>query len=101
MKRKLDNTYGDTYVFLYSRKIDQYYITCICSYLVCVSWTIGIYSFLQNDNVLVSGLMLPAIAFFFVNVFIIYMRNNYHFLEDTAGINKSFLAHNKRVDLLK
>ena len=69
--------------------------------MVCIFWTLGAYPYIDNDNVLVTGFMVPAIAFFFLNVFIIYMKNGYFFVEDTYGINRNFKAHNKRVDLLK
>lgn len=69
--------------------------------MVCIFWALSAYPYLDNNNVLVSGFMLPAIAFFFLNVFIIYMKNGYYFVEDTDGIIRNTKAHNKRVDLLK
>ena len=45
--------------------------------------------------------MTPAIGFFFFNIIEIYIRNSYFFLVDTDGINRSIVAHNKRVDDIK
>ena len=92
---------SETYVYLCSRKIDSYYIFCIICYILCIFWTLGAYPFFDHKNVLVTGFVLPAILFCFFNVFIVYVRNNFYFIEDTYGLNRSITAHNKRVDILK
>ena len=100
-KRKIDATVSETYVYLCSRKVDSYYIFCIICYILCIFWTLGAYPFFDQKNVLVTGFCLPAILFCFFNVFIIYVNNNFYFIEDTDGINRRIVAHNKRVDALK
>ena len=39
--------------------------------------------------------------FFFFNIVIVYINNNFYFVEDVDGINRNIKAHNKRVDILK
>jgi len=44
--------------------------------------------------VIINGLLLPAIFYFYFRVVVIYIRNNYFFIEDTDGINRNIVAHN-------
>ena len=96
-KRKIDNTVSDTYMFLLTRKVDQYSIFSITCYMAAVFWSIGIYSFSENENYLVTGFFLPAILYFFFNVIIVYIKNDYSFLESVEILNSNIRAHNKRV----
>lgn len=100
-KRRIDNTVSTTYVFLCSRRVDMYYILCMICYILCIFWTLGAYPFFNHKNVIVTGFCLPAILFCFFNIVIVYVKNGYFFIEDTDGINRNILAHNKRVDVLK
>ena len=100
-KRKLDNTVSNTYMYFCSKKVDQYLIFSLVVYCIAIFWSLGLYPLMDSKNVLVSGFMVPAIIFFFLNVVIVYIKNGYFFVEDIPGINRNNLAHNKRVDSLK
>ena len=100
-KRKIDNTVSTVFIYLCSKKVDQYYIFCIINYVLCIFWTLGLYPFFDNKNVIITGFILPLILFFFFNIFIVYFKNNFYFVEDLDGINRNIDAHNKRVDILK
>jgi len=100
-KRRVDQTVSPIYIYLFSRKIDTYFVLCIICYILCIFWTLGIYEAYPYDIVLLSGLMVPVIAFFTLNIIQIYIRNNYYFVEDVSGMNRKIEAHNKRVDALK
>jgi len=43
-KRKIDMTVSTLYVYLCSRAIDQYNVTCILMYIIAVFWTLAYYS---------------------------------------------------------
>lgn len=100
-KRKIDRTAAQTYVYLCAYRVDVYYIFSLICYMCTCFWTLGIYAFADNKNILINGFLLPLIMFFFFNIVIIYMLNNYYFVEDINGINRSIVAHNKRVDALR
>ena len=100
-KRKMDNTISTVHLYLCSPKMEVYYIFSLICYLICVLWTLVAYPFFDHKNVLVTGFVLPAILFCFFNIFIVYERNNYHFIEDVDGLNDAIKTHNKRVDTLK
>ena len=97
-KRKIDSTVSPTYVYLCSKKIDSYYIFCIICYILSIFWTLGAYPFFDHKNVLVMGFIIPAILFCFFNIFIVYVKNDYYFIENVKAINHHIVAHNKRVD---
>ena len=100
-KRRIDQTISQTFVYLCSRKVDQFYVLSIINYVLSILWTFGIYQAYPYDIVLLTGFMLPAIGFCFFNIIQIYIRNNYFFIEDVPGMNRNIDAHNKRVDALK
>ena len=100
-RRKLDSTVSPIYVFLCSKKIDMYYILCIVNYILAIFWTLGAYTFFEDTLVLVLGFIMPAILFCFFNIFIVYVKNGYFYIENTASLNHYISAHNKRVDILK
>jgi len=83
-----------TYVYLCEKKIDEYYIFCIIMYLIVIFWVLVIYPFVLEPNLLVSGFFIPAIFFFFLNIVITYIKNNYFFVEDTDGLNRDIMYHN-------
>jgi len=100
-KRRIDQTVDKTYLYLCARKVDQYYVICIVCYLVGIFWTLGFYSAFPYPSVLLTGILVPAIGFFFFNIIQVYIRNNFFFVVDCSGINRNIVAHNKRVDDLK
>lgn len=100
-KRRIDQTVSQTYVYLCSRAIDQYYVICIVNYGISIFWTLGMYNAYPNVSVLLVGLCTPAILFFLFNLIQIYIRNSYYFVVDTDGISRNIVAHNKRVDEIK
>ena len=100
-KRKIDGTLGTTFVYLCSRKIDTYYIMSLIMYIIAICWTLGLYPMFDRKVLLVCGFFLPAIIFCFLNIFIIYTKNGYYFIENVALKNKHITMHNKFVDKLK
>lgn len=100
-KRKVSRTVGETYVFLCAKRIDTYYIVSLICYICTIFWTLGFYAFIKDKIILVTGFILPAIMFFFFNIVIVYIINNFYFVEDVNGINRNIKAHNKRVDHLR
>ena len=100
-KRKVSRTVGDTYVFLCAKRVDTYLIVCLICYICTIFWTLGFYAFIKDKIILITGFILPAIMFFFFNIVIVYIINNFYFVEDVNGINRNIKAHNKRVEVLK
>ena len=66
--------------------------------MAAVLWSFGIYFITESTNVLVSGFFVPAIMFFFFNIIIVYIKNDYSFIEDVNNLNRKINDHNKRVD---
>ena len=100
-RRRIDRTVSATYVYLCSKNIDIFYIMTGILYVICAFWTLGIYSYWESKIILCTGFIVPAIIFLYFNVVVIYVKNNFHFIESAAEINKRISASNKRVDALK
>ena len=100
-KRKVDSIAGETYMYVFSMKIDQYFFLCMVMYVVTCLWTLGLNILFDSDTLLLTGFFVPAILFFYLNIVQIYVRNNYFFVEDVDGINREVDARNKRVEELK
>ena len=64
-------------------------------------WTLVAYDFYRHKNILVTGFLVPAILFCFFKIVIVYIKNNYSFLENIDQINYGIDARNKRVDVLR
>ena len=99
-RRKIDSTVSPTFVYLCTKKIDMYYILCIINYGISIFWTLVCYIFFENKLVLVLGFITPFILFCFFNIFIVYVKNGYFFIENITSLNYHISAHNKQVDLL-
>lgn len=100
--RKLEGTNNNVYVFLWDRRVDLYFIMSGVVYLLAVFWAFILYRFFDDDKaVLVNGLGVPLITLLFLNIVVIYVRNNHFYLEDIDGINRAIAAHNKRADAIK
>lgn len=100
-RRRIDRTVSPTYIYLCSKNIDIFYIMSGILYVICAFWTLGVYSYWESKIILCTGFILPAIIFLYFNVVVIYVKNNFHFIESAAEVNRRISAHNKRVLGLK